>query len=247
LEPGTDRRICGAKRRGKDAYCRKDPVRGAKRCRLHGGTSPRGIAHPRYTNGFYSTHMPAGPGNSVAKKFRAARSDPDLLSLMDDLAVFHVHMAELFERLGCGESGAAWEELQELSAQLSGSTSELDAAIRSGDDELFKQSVAAIQAGARGLRALVEVAKGRRETWDEIHDVQRLKTRTAAAEWRRQVDEKRLVSAEQAMALIVAIMHSVKRNCPDPRAQAAIAFDLSLFIRDVRAKTVQDAAEQPVP
>ena len=47
---------CGARGRGKQAglFCDEPPVPGRTRCRIHGGASPAGAAHPRTTHGLYA-------------------------------------------------------------------------------------------------------------------------------------------------------------------------------------------------
>lgn len=48
-------KLCGAKTRsGKP--CKAKPVWGMVRCRMHGGKSLRGYAHPNYKHGLYSKH-----------------------------------------------------------------------------------------------------------------------------------------------------------------------------------------------
>jgi hypothetical protein len=44
---------CGAKTRA-GTPCERFPVPGRTRCKLHGGASPRGVAHPRFQHGVYS-------------------------------------------------------------------------------------------------------------------------------------------------------------------------------------------------
>lgn len=44
---------CNAKNRNGQP-CRKHPVAGRSRCRLHGGLSPTGVNHGRYKHGYYS-------------------------------------------------------------------------------------------------------------------------------------------------------------------------------------------------
>lgn len=41
MQASTLPRVCGAKLRGKDERCRKAPMAGGLRCRLHGGASPQ--------------------------------------------------------------------------------------------------------------------------------------------------------------------------------------------------------------
>lgn len=47
---------CGARGRGEHAarFCDEDPVAGRGRCRIHGGASPQGAAHPRFKDGIHS-------------------------------------------------------------------------------------------------------------------------------------------------------------------------------------------------
>ena len=52
-------RRCGAKTRSA-ARCRNLAVRGMKRCRMHGGKSLIGIAHPNHKHGLYSKHCLLG-------------------------------------------------------------------------------------------------------------------------------------------------------------------------------------------
>jgi hypothetical protein len=233
LKPdGSGKRICGAWRTKAGGWCLGTPSRGMTRCRIHGGATPVGMASHPFKHGFFSRHMPTGP---VAKTFKAALEDEDLIQLKEDVAVYNLHLAELFQRLGTNESGAAWEELKELSTQLSGSMSELDAAVRSGDQAMFNEAVAAVKAGVQALRRLVDGAQDRQNVWEEIHETQDGKAQKVSMEWHRQVDLKRMIPAEQAMSLILAIMHSVKRNVSDIRAQEKIALDISNFLNNVRA------------
>jgi len=50
------RKPCGAKLRNKDRTCRNTFTMRNGRCRLHGGKSYTGIAHPRYVDGKYSKY-----------------------------------------------------------------------------------------------------------------------------------------------------------------------------------------------
>jgi len=49
-------RRCGSKTRC-GAPCRNLAVRGMKRCRMHGGKSLAGIAHPNYKHGWYAADI----------------------------------------------------------------------------------------------------------------------------------------------------------------------------------------------
>jgi hypothetical protein len=229
---GSGQRVCGAWRTKSGGWCLKAPMRNMTRCRNHGGATPVGMASQAFKTGFYSRHMPTGP---TGRTFKDALDDEALIQLKEDVAVYNTHLAELFQRLGTNESGSAWKELKDLSVQMSGTMAELDAAVRSGDTQMFNEAVAAVRAGVQAFRAIVDGAQDRRNVWEEIHETQDSKAQKVSMEWHRQVDLKRMIPADQAMSLILSIMHSVKRNVTDIRAQEMIALDISNFLNTVRA------------
>jgi hypothetical protein len=52
-------RLCGARTRT-GGTCSNQPMRGRARCRMHGGKSLHGIAHPNYKHGLFSEFCPLG-------------------------------------------------------------------------------------------------------------------------------------------------------------------------------------------
>lgn len=64
------------------------------RCRIHGGKSPSGIAHPNFKTGRYSKDIPT----RLSKGYQEALSDPDLLQLNDEIRLTDSLMSELLER-----------------------------------------------------------------------------------------------------------------------------------------------------
>jgi hypothetical protein len=105
---------CGAKLRGKDQRCRKYPLRGRDRCRLHGGKSLAGLAHPRPTaGGRYSKYLPS----ALLERYRGAMADPDALSLRDELALLDARITVLMERCRDGDRAdqdKGWRQIFKL-------------------------------------------------------------------------------------------------------------------------------------
>lgn len=83
---------CGAKKKS-GSPCRMSAMPNG-RCRLHGGKSPSGIAHPGFKTGRYSKDIPT----RLSKGYQAALSDPDLLQLNDEIRLTDSLMSELLER-----------------------------------------------------------------------------------------------------------------------------------------------------
>lgn len=90
-------------------------MRGMSVCYMHGGVSTNfGAGSPTYKHGRYSKVLP----ERLAARYDAARANPDLLSLRDDLATCESRLAELFARLDSGESGATWRALGQALADF---------------------------------------------------------------------------------------------------------------------------------
>lgn len=87
-----ERRICGAKTRsGKP--CQKSPMEGRNRCRLHGGATPRGAFSPHFKHGKYSRYLP----HDVRQMYQRALSDPDMISVRDEIALIRAMITHRLE------------------------------------------------------------------------------------------------------------------------------------------------------
>jgi hypothetical protein len=95
--PNGWRRQCGAKTRD-GTPCRRPPLAGRRRCRLHGGATPSGLGSPHWKHGRYSKVVPRG----LRQAYEEAARDPELLSLRRDLALLQAFEVELLKRLSEG-------------------------------------------------------------------------------------------------------------------------------------------------
>jgi hypothetical protein len=231
---GSGRRVCGAKTRNPSAkgpYCQQPPVNGCKRCRMHGGKSPRGAAHYKFTNGMYSKHLPL----DLVKLYRQAEKDPELLSAKSVVALLETRLITVLEKLKGHQTGSAWGDLQ-------AAWSELGAAMRSGDVDLLKEAHAAMGKAIR---------KGADEelVWDEVRELVKEKMDAQGREWKRQVDLRQLITAERAESLVQAIMHSVLRHVTDPVARSAISHDvIALTVqRPKNVQPIRDGRDEGAP
>lgn len=74
--------VCGAKLRGKNAFCQKPPMANG-RCRLHGGTTPSGPDSPHFKTGKWAYAFK----NRMAKRFSELQKDKNPLDMIADLNV----------------------------------------------------------------------------------------------------------------------------------------------------------------
>ncbi len=80
---GQPRKACGAKTRS-GTPCQQTRVAENGRCRMHGGTTPKGIASPHFKTGRWSKYLPA---TALGTHFQAAYQDRTLMQLRQDVAL----------------------------------------------------------------------------------------------------------------------------------------------------------------
>jgi hypothetical protein len=73
------------------------------RCRLHGGKSLHGIAHPGFKDGKRSKYMP----KFLSEAFTRAALDPDLLNLTESIATVEALAADLLSSMSDDEKSNA--------------------------------------------------------------------------------------------------------------------------------------------
>jgi hypothetical protein len=205
---------CGAKRRNGEP-CRVWPVKGRNRCRLHGGRTLVGAANGTYKDGRYSRYLP----ERMAAQYRAAKSDPELLSLKDEVAALDARIADLFLRVDTGESGAIWEELQREWAQFH--------LVRDLGD-VPKMHVSIAKLDRLFARRLSDYA-----AWAEIASLWEQRRKLAESEHKRLIAMRQMITQEQALLLMGAVTDVITRNVPDKQALSQIIIELQqIMTRD---------------
>ncbi len=212
---------CGAALRGKrkGSYCPGAPCKGSKRCRMHGGKSPKGIGSPSFKHGGFSRALPA----NLQRRYLEVMADDDLLSRRSSVAILRLRTEELVGKLGSGETGALWLRLQKTWRRFK-------ALSGAGNREVAAQVEAEID-------GIVEAAGETAAGWQELVKALEAEDRAAALEWRRLVDLKQMISAESALSLFSAVATAVRVNVTnlvpaEYRAPVlrAISRDLSLLL-----------------
>jgi hypothetical protein len=106
-------KICGAQLRKKPgSTCQKRPVKGKRRCRLHGGLSLKGVEHKNYTHGRYSKYLPT----DLRGRFDESLHDPDLKSHEPDIRLIDTRLQTLLESLELlgRDNGEIWDKIMAL-------------------------------------------------------------------------------------------------------------------------------------
>ncbi len=89
--------------------CKNKAVKGRQKCRFHGGTQKRGIAHHSFQHGKFSVELPA----QYAADYQAAIRDPEIHALTHEIGVIEARYRELLRRSATSDLGHIWIALQQ--------------------------------------------------------------------------------------------------------------------------------------
>lgn len=189
------KQVCGAKNRSvKNPYCNKPPTKGRNRCKLHGGHSPRGIAHPRFEHGKYSRSI---IGN-LAGKYEQALADERLLEMRDDIALTDARIQDMLERIDSGENGQTWRDMKKVYKELRRSATQ-------NDQQAFISSL-------NHMGNLIDSGINEWRQWDELSKAQKHKLDMVVSERKYLESKQQMLTAEEAMAMIAHIVSVVKHE-----------------------------------
>lgn len=194
---------CGAKTR-QGGQCQRWAMSNG-RCKLHGGMSLSGIAHPKYEHGRRMRRLPPRMYADAENAWR----DPELASLRDDIVATDARINDLVSRVDSGESGRIWRDLKNAFG-------EYRKAHRLGDEE--KASYWWYE-----IDDLITNGVQDYDAWDEVVRMQEHKAKLVAQETKRLVQNGSMISAENALAIFGRLMNEIKMNVTDRRALANIS------------------------
>jgi hypothetical protein len=213
---------CGAKTRT-GGQCKQAALQNG-RCHFHGGKSLAGIASPTFQDGSRSKYV-LPP--RLRKRYDAALNDPALLEQRREIALVDARLGDLLARVDTGESGALWSALMERREEL------IDAK-RGGDT--VKQVLA--------LNAILDlISQGHADyrAWRELAAALDQRRKLVESERKRLVEMQQVMTSEQAMLLMNALLMAVKANVSDRGALSAIQTE---FIRLTTHDTIDVSTDE---
>lgn len=157
------------------------------RCRVHGGATPSGIAHPRYKG--LSPATSSLPPRLLEMATKAA-DDPDLMDLERDLRVWEARRADLYARLDGKESGSTWKALEQALERMRHPRDEFE-------EEQAKQAIAGI----------IEKGAEQEAIWAEVMAIDRHKAQIATMT--AKIQQSAAVTADQMVSTILAVMEAL--------------------------------------
>lgn len=192
--------------------CNARAVAGRPYCVFHGGKSPNGIASPAFKSGKYSKYIPP----RLMERYQQSLTDTEILSLRDSLALVEARIADLLNRTDTGEAGVVWRA-------LSGAFGELKRAMKAQDAQ-------AINLALGQLQAAINRGSSDYAAWDEVIKLIDVRRRLSESERKRLVDMNLVIGAEQATALVAAIVQSIRRRVSDRTELRLISGDIQQLL-----------------
>jgi len=178
------------------------------RCRMHGGTSPIGIASATVKTGRYSRHLPT----RLLATYDQSRNDPDVLALHQEVALVDSRLAELLAAVDTGESLAAWDAIW--------------TAIHAMERANARKDPDAAREAWQEIKGAAARGRGTSQAWRDVEKTIDLRRKLVESERKRIVEAKEVMTAEQAMLFVTALTAAVRDHVHDPDVLRAITADL---------------------
>ena len=140
----------------------------------------------------------------LAARYDEMCADPEMLNLQSEIALIDTRIWEILQRLDTSESGAAWKAVN--SAFL-----ELKSGLEADDDVIIRK-------GLEDLETFIGVGLGDQAVWAEAYTALDARRRLVDSEHRRLVNMNQIVTVEQSLTLVGAMVSIFKQYVTDPVA-----------------------------
>jgi hypothetical protein len=184
---------CTAKSKRSGQRCRDQAMKGKDKCYHHGGATPRGAASANFKHGRYSKSLPA----ALAGKYEEFLAHPDLRGLGHELALLDTRVADVLRGLEGQEAPTAlWQGLLAAYDELKLAQASRDA--RAGALAVAKMGLLITEGARQGA------------IWDEVFGLVDERRKLVDVETRRQLAAQQIVTADEMLMLVGALVAMVR-------------------------------------
>jgi len=196
---------CSATSKRSGQPCQKHAAPGRAVCHMHGGKSLAGIASPAWTDGAHSRYLLP---ERLRARYQAAVDDPTLLEQRHEVSLLDARLSDLLARVDSGESGAIWRALDAQRLAL-----------------LVAQQLGHTVDQIAATSAILDlIAQGHADyaAWREIGATLEQRRRLVESERKRLVEMQQVMTSEQVLILMNALLLAVRANVHEQAALIAI-------------------------
>lgn len=215
--------VCGRQKTRGRGPCESTVLYPNGCCKKHGGPSLSGAAAPAFKHGRFSKHLPS----ALRQHYEDNRRDPDVLVLMDELAVLDARLAQLLGTLDAGETGAKWAAARDIFSRIKAAQSAKD--------------IGGMVNGLNALEAVINAGSADADVWRDVLTVIGLKRKVADTETKRLVRKHRVLTEDRAYELLRHVLHILRERIPDRKLLGLIGADLERVLGGTSTLTVVPA------
>lgn len=216
-------RWCRAKKRGGRGFCRAPAVVGMNRCRIHGGNTPVGVASPHWKHGrdsritaiFAKGRYEGSLTEAEREDYSRERLDENITSLSDEIALLRLRLKDLMGLRDVANTAEAWRKAREAFKAMK-------LAQRFHNELAFAEAFAALESA---LTEDTDYAY-QKEIVFQIEQIRKL----ADTEQKRLTQMQQLITSNEFISAITAVLTSVRRNVSDPEEQKAVLTDIQRIL-----------------
>jgi len=204
---------CGAKCKATGEQCRRSAVSGRRVCQVHGGATPTGYGLPQTRHGRYSRDLPT----RLAGRYREALTDPELISVREEIALVDARTADLLGRVDTREAGFYWSMIAKAVRDF-----------QNAKGQMFEQ-VKQAEAFAR-IEACTSEGTADYAAWAEVLELVERRRKLAETETKRLAAMGQQITAERAMLLLAAVVDVIRRHVTERDTMAAISREIGQLV-----------------
>jgi len=192
--------------------CTVAPMIGRERCYHHGGASLSGPSHPNFDTGKWSKHLPT----RMKDAYENSRSDPDLLSHIEDISLTDSRVEDVLKRVDSGESGALVKQLKIAFKEFKRARAKRDAEKMAEYLELVDE--------------LITKSHSDYLAWEEVGKLLERRRKLVESERKRRLEAGLTLSLEASLALIGTVEKLIMENVTDVAVKEKIARELTRLV-----------------
>lgn len=159
----------------------------------------------------------------MSVRYSESLSDPDLISTRSDIALMDARLEDLLAKVDTGESGETWQALQEAVHEFDKAERLANACSEGRNQDKW---LAEREEAMRTIIVLVQAGMSDYAAWSDIKHTLEQRRKLAETEQKRLVAMQQMISSDQAMTLVAALLASVKSHVTDRAALQAISSDV---------------------
>lgn len=211
---GTKHKRCQAWSGRNGRQCLNIAVKGLNVCRFHGGSTPRGAAHPRYKGRGYSRYMPVRMSDIVEK---IEQTEAKLLENWDEIILLRARLMDVLQRVDSHEAGYWWKAARKAYKKF---TRAMRAPARTEAEQTRQARI--MEEALAELEEALSAGNADYAAWEEVYKVVGRLTRVQEQQVRTLVAKDNVITNQQLIAILDTIITTIKSEVPDERTKNRI-------------------------